>query len=401
MRLLLTLLAFLKMQGTPVCAAEMPGVSREISVEQVVRQLSSASWGGRAPCTRGHELAKQLLLKTLKDLNFETEIVSANSLQPWKGKIENVLAFEKKSRLNKCVVLAAHYDHNPPMGGEYSPGANDNASGVAAVLEVAKRWSEKNRVATQSQVSLVVSFPDQEENFIQGSQFVAAAVSNRCDKVLFTVTLDMVGVAFFRGFEKKFFVLGSESSNDLTELILKKQLTDTSTGVLSLAANISMIELLGVPRSDYSAFRNRQMPYLFLTAGMPSTYHTPADKADLVDFEQIVKTSEWLFELLEMTETQMSDREFQFIQKPTFIGDDQKLAADELLRSLMARPRENDLSVAEIEWIQSRMKLYSDPIYHPSKFELQLDVLRVIRIVSRKAPYPAAYLRSLIGKIFW
>ena len=114
------------------------------------------------------------------------------------------------------MVLAAHYDHNPPMDGHFSPGANDNASGVAVLLELARRAKE---FLQGLDYDLYFAFPDQEENFIVGSPFVARRVAEKCEQVLFSLTLDVIGAPFFPGFENRLLVLGGESSPDLKTML--------------------------------------------------------------------------------------------------------------------------------------------------------------------------------------
>lgn len=379
------------------------------NLKKTVGTLSSQEFQGRAPGTRGHRLAQDYILNQLRSYGFAATVSKASSWQPWKGEIENIIAVKlaikaatQPATPGKCIAFAAHYDHNPPMGGRYSPGANDNASGVAALLELARLMQTEN---LQLDADVYFTFPDQEENFIQGSAPLAEGLKRKCNRFLFSVTLDMVGVPFFSGFEKHLLVMGSESGYNLSNLVMNTASTRDQS-LKTIQGDIFLIEPFGsrVPRSDYASFRKADVPFLFLTTGMPSTYHTPEDTLEHIDFELVKGTTQWMLQLLRMYSWDYQNREFGSrigASEPT----EQELymqtqAVVEIMSLMLSRPADNALTASDIAFFSERIDAWKAYKKAPSKWNLQWAVIRLIEVVSRKSPVPAAYLRSLLGKLF-
>ncbi|HEY9725538.1 MAG TPA: M28 family peptidase, partial [Chroococcales cyanobacterium] len=143
------------------------------------------------------------------------------------------------------VLLGAHYDSVPK-----SPGANDNASGTAVVLELARRLANKP-VAHQA---WFVAF-DGEEDMLQGSKaFVNTAEPKFLSNLQAMLNFDMVGV------NDQLLVGGTES------LIALAQKTNPK---------ISKIRDTGA--SDHESFSRAGVPVLFFYRGEDPNYHSPTD----------------------------------------------------------------------------------------------------------------------------
>jgi aminopeptidase YwaD len=143
------------------------------------------------------------------------------------------------------VLLGAHYDSVPK-----SPGANDNASGTAVILELARRL-RKDPVAHQA---WFVAF-DGEEDGLQGSKaFVKTAEPKFLSNLQAMLNFDMVGV------NDQLFVGGTES------LVALAQKTNPK---------ISKIRDTGA--SDHESFARAGVPVLFFYRGQDPNYHSPTD----------------------------------------------------------------------------------------------------------------------------
>ncbi len=383
----------LSLSPHPAPAAEVLSANLQNTVEY----LASPKVGGRNPMSRGHRMTQQFIQGKLAEYGYTSLILNAPSLQPWKGPIENIVTIKpSKNWADRCVVFAAHYDHNPPMGGKYSPGANDNATGVAALLELARNVQEE-KLEFDADVYFV--FPDQEENFVQGSPFIADIVANKCKKVLFSVTLDLVGVPFFSGFENHLLTLGAESSPDLHRIV-KQTNKNPGSPLKAIDGQIFLIEPAGIPRSDYSSFRGANIPFVFLTAGMPATYHTPMDKPELIDYRLLGSVTQWMKSLLINYQQSSAGKEFRFLDDPYANLYEQGIRVAEIMELMLSRPQDNGLTEDDIAWLVGKIGEYRALTNRPSRLSLQWSIIEVIRIVSRQSPMPSAYLRSIIGKIF-
>lgn len=151
-----------------------------------VRALAADSMEGRKIGTAGGARARVYLLARLGALGVSP---LGDSLQHhFSGGGVNLLGVVRGTRSpGKYIVLSAHYDHVGINGGQIYNGADDNASGVAAVLEIA-RDLQRNRPLH----SVVIALFDGEEGGLRGARaFLAEPAVPRQDIVL-NVNLDMV-----------------------------------------------------------------------------------------------------------------------------------------------------------------------------------------------------------------
>lgn len=171
----------------------------------------------------------------------------------------------------RWLVLGAHYDHlgrvepadteaPPPAPDAYYPGANDNASGVAVVLEVARQLAAG--AAGEDARSVMVVFFGDEETGLQGSTAFVAAPPLDLDVVDVMVNLDTVG----RLHDGALYVSGVGTSPRLRELA-------------TAAAGSLHLELAagGWSGSDHMSFNTHEVPVLFLFGGPYTDYNRPTD----------------------------------------------------------------------------------------------------------------------------
>ena len=173
----------------------------------------------------------------------------------------------------ELVVVGAHYDHlglgdegsalDAP--GQIHPGADDNASGTAAVLEIAEAFAS----AARPKRSILFAAFTGEERGLLGSEVLAAHPGAR--KVVAMINLDMVGRMTDSGLE----IGGAPTSPDWEAIVT--------------AANADRLKLTFpkrvVPNSDHASFLKRDVPALFLFTGMHSDYHRASDTWDKINAE--------------------------------------------------------------------------------------------------------------------
>jgi hypothetical protein len=185
---------------------------------------------------------------------------------------------------DEWILLCAHYDHLGQQGKVLYPGADDNASGVAMLLEVAEYFAlskEKPR-----RTVAFISF-DQEETGLRGSTYFAAHPPLPLRQLKACLTADMLGRSMANVMDEYVFVLGSERSTRLRQLVEK---TPTPKG---LKIGRLGADLVGT-RSDYGPFRDRRVPFLFFSTGQHPDYHAPTDLPDRVDYRKLQRISVYI-----------------------------------------------------------------------------------------------------------
>ncbi len=182
---------------------------------------------------------------------------------------------------DEFVIISAHYDHLGVRQGEVYPGADDNASGVAMMLETAR---EVAAMTVKPRRSLVFVGFDLEEEMLWGSRWFASHPPWELGRVKLFITADMIGRSLGNLDLPTVFVLGSERAP-----LLQDVLDETPVPEGLEVARLG-IDLVGT-RSDYGPFRDRKIPFLFFSTGQHGDYHTPRDVHELVDYEKVARVS--------------------------------------------------------------------------------------------------------------
>ncbi|MCF8332190.1 MAG: M20/M25/M40 family metallo-hydrolase [Bacteroidales bacterium] len=185
------------------------------------------------------------------------------------------------------LVFGAHYDHLG-MGGPSSRytgppkihnGADDNASGVAGILEIARKLvNDKNDKFNY----LIIGFSAEEQGLVGSSYFTESNVYDM-DKITAMINFDMIG----RMKNNTMRIAGTGTSSHWDEMIAKSNKED-----LTIKTSKS-----GSGGSDQMSFYLDSIPVLFYFTGSHKDYHTPADDAEKLDFAsmlQIIETVERL-----------------------------------------------------------------------------------------------------------
>lgn len=182
---------------------------------------------------------------------------------------------------HEIVILSAHYDHLGVRNGALFAGADDNASGVSMLLEVAERLS-KAKTAPKRTVAFVAF--DLEERMLFGSQWFAAHLPWPERNVKLFLTADMIGRSLGNLALPSVFVLGSEHAPHL------KTILDEVGEPKDLEVARLGIDLIGT-RSDYGPFRDRKIPFLFFSTGQSDVYHTPRDVPETIDYAKLARVT--------------------------------------------------------------------------------------------------------------
>ncbi len=188
----------------------------------------------------------------------------------------NVAAF-LPGQTGEYIVVGAHYDHlgqgrqfsmAPAEVPKLHPGADDNASGVAAVMELARYFSKLPRM---KRGILFVAFTGEEIGLL-GSSHLAGNMPMPAANCAAMINMDMVG----RMQNDKFFIAGAATGHNLRALV-----EDVLKSAPSLKPDLS--DNLSIGGSDHTSFNAIQVPSMFFFSGLHSDYHKPSDTWDKID----------------------------------------------------------------------------------------------------------------------
>lgn len=190
---------------------------------------------------------------------------------------------------HEYILIGAHYDHLGRRGGVIHPGADDNASGVAMLLEAGRYFSQRTQRSRRS-IALVAF--DLEEELLYGSRWYAAHPAVPLSQTRVMIAADMISRSLGNLPLPAVFVLGSEHAPELREHL-------THVGVpQGLQVARLGVDFVGT-RSDYGPFRDRGVPFLFFSTGEHPDYHTQQDTADRADYEKLARVTSLILRLVE------------------------------------------------------------------------------------------------------
>lgn len=190
----------------------------------------------------------------------------------------------------ELIVIGTHFDHLGVRNGAVYRGADDNASGTAMMLEVARQLTASKQRPKRSIV--FVGF-DLEEQLLWGSRWFVAHPPFELDRVKLFLTADMIGRSLGDLPLPTIFVMGSEHAPRL------KTLLDAVGAPRGLEVARLGIDLIGV-RSDYGPFWNEKIPFLFFSTGEHPDYHSPRDVPEKLDFDKVARVSSLVLKLVEV-----------------------------------------------------------------------------------------------------
>ncbi len=247
-----------------------------------VAALADDAFEGREAGSRSGRAAGAYIMDAIDHLGLEPAGDSGGFYQPF-GSMRNILALARGSDptvADELVIVSAHYDHvgYGNASNSYGPfgfvhnGADDNASGVAGLIEIAEALQA---LPTRPRRSILLAFWDGEEKGLLGSyHFLRVRPEPLRDyRIVFCINLDMIGR--LRG--ERVEVYGSRTSSGLRALTVAVNNRAGATA-LELAYDWKI-----VPDSDHYPFIERQIPTLMFHTGLHDNYHRPSDDVHLVN----------------------------------------------------------------------------------------------------------------------
>jgi Zn-dependent M28 family amino/carboxypeptidase len=236
-----------------------------------VKALSADSMQGRKSCTAGNQKAQQYILTAFKK----------NHLQAFDGDFRQLFSFSHRGE--RCdtaanligyfpgaspdvIVLSAHYDHLGVLNGKIFPGADDNASGVAALLATMEYFS-RNR----PRHTLIFTVFDAEESGLQGAKAFVKNLPVDKKRVILNVNLDMVS----RNDKNELYAAGCRHYPFLKPYLEK--IAKTSAVKLLFGHDSGNSSDDWTNASDHAPFHQSGIPFVYFGVEDHQDYHQPSD----------------------------------------------------------------------------------------------------------------------------
>lgn len=247
-----------------------------------VKELSLDKMLGRKAPSSGHQLAQKYLKQRFADLQLKTFPQYENyeqpfTFSPWNVTGKNLLGYLPGTKFPELFfVVTAHYDHLGGSRKRVYNGANDNASGVAAMLALLSHYSAKPPA-----FSVMFIATDAEESGLRGAMHFVRNAPIKSEQMLLNINLDMIG----DGGRRNILYMLAPSKNTK----YKKSLPSLDSFTEGLALRLKWRRNLKFQRgsmmdrvnwreaSDHAAFSRIKVPFLYFGADTNKLYHTTKD----------------------------------------------------------------------------------------------------------------------------
>jgi hypothetical protein len=194
---------------------------------------------------------------------------------------------------DETILVTSHYDHLGVQNGKLYPGANDNASGVVAMLEVARLVAQRPLPRSV----LFIAFGS-EEQLMLGSYYYVAHPLRPLETTIAALNLDMIGrneehtpdsqgvYELTAAGSNQLNLVGATFSRDL-ETLLAKEAPGAGVALSTKFDRDSSMRALF--RCDHLPFLQKGIPAVWLFGGFHPGYHEPVDTVDRLDFDKLTR----------------------------------------------------------------------------------------------------------------
>lgn len=275
-------------------------ISRNLAAEllglQDISELADVEkWAGMrsdAPESIRIRLAKPPATKAAVTVDLEKKIVDAYN-------VIGVIEGRDKQLKDEAIIIGAHYDHLgrggrsslSPNSDDIHHGADDNASGTAALLKLAREFA---REKDNERTIIFIAFGGEEEGLLGSKHYVDNPIWP-LEKTVAMLNMDMVG----RLNENKLTVGGIGTAAEMKQIVesvnskLDSDDDESETGPFALQLNDD-----GFGPSDHSSFYGKEIPVLFFFTGTHVDYHKPTDTAEKINYRGLSRISDYVAEIV-------------------------------------------------------------------------------------------------------
>ena len=280
--------------------AELPPTFSQKALTDHVAFLADPARQGRGPGSEGHDAAAKYIADRFKAFGLAPGGDNGTYLQSFQmpagerrdlrtvANVIGIIPGTKPEWKDQSVLVTAHYDHlglgwpdvHKGDEGKVHPGADDNASGVAVLLELANTLA---RAEKPSRSIVFVAFTGEEAGLVGSAYYVDHAGAYPVGKVIGDINLDTVG----RLGDQKLSVIGTGSASEWQHIFRGAGFV---TGVESRNIPESM------QASDQMSFVRKGVPAVQIFTGAHADYHRPGDTAEKIDGPGLVKVATFVRE---------------------------------------------------------------------------------------------------------
>ncbi|WP_432710324.1 DUF4910 domain-containing protein [Pedobacter sp.] len=264
-----------------------------------VKELSSDAYQGRKTGTPGAELARKYITERYHEIGLQA-FSSLNGFEQTfnykdeQGKMvqgTNLVAYIP-GKSEQTLVISAHYDHLGVINGEVFNGADDNASGVAALFKIAEHY----RKAKPNYTMIFVAFDAGEQGW-RGSAAFVAEPPVKLDKIRMNINLDMIS----HSDKGEIYACGTYKYPEL-----RKYLVQSNPNLRILFGHDNPKQKVDdwTYQSDQGAFDAVNIPWIYFGVEDHKDYHKASDKYENINADFFISAANAILEIVDNIDRQ-------------------------------------------------------------------------------------------------
>ncbi|SDB27897.1 Peptidase family M28 [Flavobacteriaceae bacterium MAR_2010_188] len=286
--------------------AKYANTINEANLKNHVYTLSSNDFEGRQVGRPGHDKVVNYLKSYYQKENISSPVTKGTYLQTIPrdyftedvGSSSNVIAFLEGSEIkNEVLILTAHSDHLGLSGDSLYPGADDNASGTSALLEIARAFEAAAKNGYIPKRSIAFMHLTGEEIGLYGSRYFIENPLFPLDNIIADLNIDMIGRIdnLHKHASDYIYIIGADRLSKELHFISEKANSLFTKLDLDYKYNDEKDPNGYYYRSDHYNFARYNIPVIFYFNGEHDDYHKVTDTPDKINYALLTKRSKLIF----------------------------------------------------------------------------------------------------------
>ncbi len=269
--------------GAPISAYSQNDLDTEIMLEDL-RKLSHDAAEGRKTGTKGAEAARQFIIKQMDAVNpkslvkgYRHPFTFVSRGDTIKG--ENIISYIQ-GESDSAFIITAHYDHVGVRNGEVFNGADDNASGVAAMLAMMEYFK-----SNKPRHTLYFAALDGEEMGLQGAKAIFNDPEFPIENVILNVNMDMISI----NDKNELYVAGTHFYPKFKSILEKVEVPPLKLLFGHDSPDLGKDDW--TMQSDHGVFHKNNIPFLYFGVEDHEHYHKATDEFENVNQAFYIKAA--------------------------------------------------------------------------------------------------------------
>lgn len=273
---------------------------------QTLDYLANELAEGRATGSAGKLSAEQFIRERFRSYGLKPFNWNYTQSFPYNDTtiVRNVVGVvPANSMSDEYIIVGAHYDHLGRLGGQIYSGADDNASGVTALLAIARVFAKMRSDDAGPAKNIIFVAYDGKELDLIGSEYFVKHLPFPAEKVVCAVNIDMLGTTLapiHRNRPDYLIVLGEETLPAGMQGIIRRCNANSRFGMdidYTFYGSANFTDMVYRTGDQYS-FRQKKIPSLLFTSAFHDHTYKPTDKIDIIDFAMLHKRTALIFDVL-------------------------------------------------------------------------------------------------------